>query len=151
VSGLDIEKRYRYQFAGWRKLLDYEGYPGNKPPWGWLNALNLSTGKIVWRVPLGEDYELAKRGLKNIGTQNLGAPVATAGGLVFCAGTSDKKFRAFNAETGKELWAYKLPAYGSAAPTIYEVRGKQYILLPATGGYGTIRGEPSDTYIAFSL
>lgn len=141
----------KYIFGGWKKLLDNEGYPGNKPPWGSLVALNLNTGKILFKVPLGDDKKLASKGLNNIGTQNLGAPVATLGGLVFVAGTPDEQFRAFDSTSGKELWKYKLPAYGSAAPTIYEVDKKQYILLPATGGDGTIKGKTSDTFIAFTL
>jgi quinoprotein glucose dehydrogenase len=141
----------KYIFGGWKKLLDQEGYPGNKPPWGYLTALNLNNGKIIFKVPLGEDMKLHDRGLKNIGTQNLGAPVATLGGLIFVAGTPDEQFRAFDASTGKELWKFKLPAYGSGAPTIYEVNKKQYILLPATGGNGTIKGKTSDTFVAFTL
>ena len=141
----------KYIFGGWKKLLDNEGYPGNKPPWGFLTALNLNNGKILYKVPLGEDSKLSDRGLQNIGTQNLGAPVATLGGLIFVAGTPDEKFRAFDSTNGEELWKYKLPAYGSAAPTIYEVDKKQYILLPATGGEGTIKGKLSDTFIAFTL
>jgi quinoprotein glucose dehydrogenase len=118
---------------------------------GSLTALNLNNGKILYKVPLGEDKILSARGLSNIGTQNLGAPVATSGGLIFVAGTPDEQFRAFDASNGKELWKYKLPAYGSAAPTVYEVDKKEYILLPATGGDGTIKGKPSDTFIAFTL
>jgi quinoprotein glucose dehydrogenase len=151
ISNKNSADKYRYIFAGWRSLLDYEGFPGNKPPWGWLNAINLNTGKIIWRTPLGDDDRLLKRGFKNIGTQNIGAPVATSGGLVFCSGTSDKKIRAFDSLTGKELWSYLLPAYGSAAPTIYEIKGKQFILIPATGGNGVVKGEPADTFVAFSL
>jgi quinoprotein glucose dehydrogenase len=144
-------KDSKYIFGGWKKLLDNEGYPGNKPPWGSLTALNLNNGKILFKVPLGDDKKLSDRGLENIGTQNLGAPVATLGGLVFVSGTPDEQFRAFDSTNGKELWKYKLPAYGSAAPTIYEVNKKQYILLPATGGDGTIKGKSSDTFIAFTL
>ena len=141
----------KYIFGGWKKLLDHEGYPGNRPPWGSLTALNLNNGKIIFKVPLGDDEKLSGRGFKNIGTQNLGAPVATLGGLIFVAGTPDEQFRAFDAATGKELWKYKLPAYGSGAPTVYEVNKKQFILLPATGGEGTIKGKSSDTFIAFTL
>ena len=141
----------KYVFGGWKRLLDSEGYPGNKPPWGWLTALNLNTGKIIWRTPLGDDEKLARRGLKNIGTENMGAPVATAGGLIFCAGTTDRLLRAFDSDTGKELWSYKLPAYGSAAPSIYEINGNEYLLIPATGGNSSIKGKASDKFLAFTI
>lgn len=134
-----------------KDFLDEEGYPANKPPWGMLIALNLNTGKIIWKKPLGDDLILSKRGLKNVGTRNLGGAVATAGGLIFCAGTTDNMFRAFDKDSGNELWKFQLNAYGSAPPTIYEIDGKEFILLPATGGNSDIHGNASDEFIAFSL
>src|SRR5262249_1750871 len=99
----------RYFAVAYRFIKDPDGYPGGKPPWGTLNCLDLNTGKILWRVPLGEYPELTAQGLPRTGTENFGGPTVTAGGLVFCAGTHDEKIRAFDADTGEELWSAKLP------------------------------------------
>ena len=130
---------------------DSKGYPANKPPWGYLTAIKLTTGKIEWKIPLGRNLELEKEGIKVMGAKNIGAPVATAGGLVFCAGTFDQIFRAFDSSNGNVLWEYKLPAYGSVAPTIYQTNNKEYILLAATGNGSNKNGQKEDSYIAFSL
>jgi quinoprotein glucose dehydrogenase len=142
----------KYVFDGFYFITDHEGYPGIKPPWGLLNCYDLNTGKILWRVPLGELEELTKRGMPITGSQTLGGASVTAGGLVFVAGTEDERLRAFDADTGKELWAAKLPFAGTAAPAIYEVDGRQYVVITATGG-GRVGGKsgPGDAYVAFSL
>lgn len=139
-----------YVFDGFNFLLDHEGYPGINPPWGLLNCYDLSTGKILWRVPLGEYPELAKQGFTGTGAQNLGGATVTAGGLVFCAGTPDEKVRAFDADSGKELWSAKLPFAGYAAPAVYEVDGRQFVVVTATGG-GKVGGRQGDAYVAFAL
>ncbi|HCZ37153.1 MAG TPA: pyrrolo-quinoline quinone, partial [Cytophagales bacterium] len=83
------------------------------------------------------------------GTENYGGPVVTAGGLVFIAATRDNKFRAFNKATGKLLWEYNLPASGFATPAVYELNGKQYVVI-ACGG-GKLGTKPGDAYLAFAL
>jgi quinoprotein glucose dehydrogenase len=143
-------ERPRYTFLGFQKLLDQEGYPGCKPPWGTLNAIDLNTGKIAWKVPLGEHEELTERGIPKTGTENFGGALATAGGVVFCAGTQDLKIRAFDARNGKELWEHRLPYGGCAPPASYSVNGRQYVVIPATGG-GKLGGELGDAYVAFTL
>ncbi|MEY2879216.1 MAG: hypothetical protein RLZZ15_1596 [Verrucomicrobiota bacterium] len=142
----------RYTFEGFGFLNDHEGYPGIKPPWGLLNCYDLNTGKILWRSPLGEHPELAKAGVPTTGAHNLGGASVTAGGLVFVAGTADEKLRAFDADTGAELWFAKLPFAGTAAPAIYEVNGRQFVIITATGG-GRVGGAsgPGDAYVAFAL
>jgi len=139
-----------YSFGGYPRFYDPEGYPANKPPWGTLTCLDLNSGHIVWQVPLGEYPELAAQGLRNTGTENYGGAIVTAGGLVFCSGTRDNEIRAFDKDNGHELWSAKLPFAGSAAPATYEIKGRQYIVVPATGvaHMGTPRG---DTFVAFAL
>ncbi|MBL7733968.1 MAG: PQQ-binding-like beta-propeller repeat protein [Chitinophagaceae bacterium] len=146
----DTTTGIRYVHSGWTPLTDQDGYPGVKPPWGTLNAIDLNKGEIVWKVPLGEYPELMKKGLPATGTPNLGGAVTTAGGLVFIAATKDEKFRAFDKTTGKLLWEYKLPYGGFATPGSYLVDGKQYIVIAAGGGSKV--GSPSgDAYLAFRL
>jgi quinoprotein glucose dehydrogenase len=144
--------RPSYSFDGFQFLVDHEGYPGIKPPWGLLNCYDLSTGRILWRTPLGELAALTAQGVPKTGSQNLGGATVTAGGLVFVAGTEDEKIRAFDADTGAELWAAKLPFAGTAAPAVYEAGGRQYVVITATGG-GRVGGPsgPGDAYVAFAL
>ena len=103
-------------------------------------------------MPLGELEELTRQGVPLTGSQNLGGATVTAGGLVFVAGTQDEKLRAFDADTGKELWSAKLPFAGTAAPAVYEVDGRQYVVITATGG-GRVGGASGagDAYVAFAL
>jgi quinoprotein glucose dehydrogenase len=143
-------ERPEYNMAGYLKFYDHEGYPANKPPWGTLNCVDLNTGKLLWKVPLGEYPELTRQGVPKTGTENYGGATVTAGGLVFAAGTRDHKVRPFDKETGAELWSATLPFVGNAPPTVCEVNGRQYVIISATGGnkLGTPFG---DAYVAFSL
>ncbi|SHG40966.1 quinoprotein glucose dehydrogenase [Chryseolinea serpens] len=141
---------YRYVHDGWNALTDQEGYPGVKPPWGTLNAIDLNTGDRLWQVPLGEYPELIKKGIPPTGTQNLGGTMVTASGLVFVGATRDEKFRAFDKKTGKLIWEYKLPAGGYATPATYSVDGRQYIVIAAGGG-GKVGSPSGDAYVAFAL
>jgi len=138
-----------YQQAGFKKFETLEGLPAISPPWGTLNAINLSTGKIMWKVPLGEEKSLMDKGLPITGTQNFGGPVVTAGGLIFIAATKDEKIRAFDKRTGKELWEAKLPFAGYATPSTYQVNGRQYLVV-ACGG-GKLNSKSGDAYVAFAL
>ncbi len=131
-------------------LEDAEGYPGIKPPWGTLNALNVATGELIWQVPFGEYPGLAARGLKNTGSKNFGGPVATAGGLVFIAATPDEKIRAFDQATGAVVWEYKLPAAAYATPSTYQIDGKQYLVVVCGGG-GKLGTPHGDAVVAFAL
>ena len=145
-----VEGRDIYRFMGYSKLLDPDERPGIKPPWGTLNAIDLSSGRIVWKVPLGEYEELTRAGVPKTGTENFGGATVTAGGLVFCAGTRDLKIRAFDSRNGQELWEHKLPYGGFAPPATYEVNGRQYVVIAATGG-GKLGGDMGDAWVAFAL
>lgn len=144
--------RPQYVFDGFSFLVDHEGYPGIKPPWGLLNCYDLGTGRALWRVPLGELEALTKQGVPKTGSQNLGGATVTAGGLVFVAGTEDERLRAFDADDGRELWSARLPFAGTAAPAVYEADGRQFVVITATGG-GRVGGASGagDAYVAFAL
>jgi quinoprotein glucose dehydrogenase len=143
-------ERPRYRVNGYPKFYDREGYPANKSPWGTLNCLDLNEGKLLWKVPLGEYPELTAQGCKKTGTENYGGAIVTAGGLVFCSGTRDHKIRAFDKDNGDELWSAQLPYVGNAPPASFEINGRQFIVIAATGGnkLGTPYG---DAYVAFAL
>ena len=138
-----------YVFRGFQRWFDEEGYPAIKPPWGTLNAVDLNTGTIKWKVPLGEYEELTKRGIPITGTENYGGPVVTAGGLLFIGATSDSKFRAFDKENGKMLWEYELPFDGHATPSVYYANGKQYIAISAGGS--KMKPHLGGAVVVFSL
>jgi quinoprotein glucose dehydrogenase len=138
-----------FTHTGYNRWFDPEGYPAVKPPWGTLNAIDLSTGNYRWTVTLGEFPELTARGLPPTGTENYGGPVVTAGGLIFIAATKDEMIRAFDRRTGQELWKARLPAGGYATPATYAVNGRQYVVIACGGGkMGTKSG---DSYVAFAL
>ena len=148
----------RYDFTGYHKWYDPDGYPAVAPPWGTLNAIDLNSGEYAWKIPLGEYPELAEQGLKDTGTENYGGPIVTAGGLVFIGATNfDKKFRAFDEDTGKLLWETVMVNSGNATPITYQVNGKQFVVIAAFGGYGGARagvgtGGPSGgAFVAFAL
>lgn len=141
--------RPTYAFGGFRRWLDKDGYPAIKPPWGTLNAVDLNTGEIKWKVVLGEYEELTKRGIPPTGTENYGGPVVTGGGLVFIGASADETFRAFDKNSGKLLWKAKLPFSGNATPSTYMVDGRQYVVISAGGGKS---GRPrGGMLVAFAL
>jgi quinoprotein glucose dehydrogenase len=139
----------RYLSTGYIKILDPEGNPLIKPPWGRLHAIDLNRGEILWQVTLGELPELTARGIPPTGTENYGGPVVTKSGLIFIAATKDSQIRAFDTRDGSVLWQHELPASGYATPATYEVDGRQYVVVAAGGGR---LGPPSsDAYVAFAL
>jgi glucose dehydrogenase len=116
-------------------------WPCVQPPWGELSAVDVNTGDIAWRVPLGSFEELDALGVPKTGTSNSGGSIATAGELVFIAASVDKKFRAFDSRTGKELWETTLNSNGTTVPITYQGKtGKQYVAIISNG---TGSPEPS--------
>jgi glucose dehydrogenase len=141
-----------YVRDGYGRFWDGEKYwPCQAPPWGEMVAINVNTGEYAWRVPLGVVEELEAKGVKNTGTMNMGGSVSTAGGLVFIAATNDRRFRAFDAKTGKVVWETQLEAGGYASPITYQGKdGKQYVVIVATGG-GYYDRKTGDSVIGFAL
>jgi quinoprotein glucose dehydrogenase len=126
--------------------------PCTNPPFGELVAVNVNTGDIAWRSPLGRIESLEAVGVKNTGSVNLGGSIATAGGLVFIAATNDARFRAFESKTGRLLWEQPIDANGHAIPITYQGKdGKQYVVIMAGGGGGFFGGALADSVMAFAL
>ncbi len=141
----------KYEVTGSRDFVDAEGYPAITPPWGTLNAIDLNTGRYLWKIPLGEYPELAAKGMTNTGSENYGGPIVTASNLLLIGATADdKKFRAFDSRTGKLLWESVLPFAGTATPATYMVDGQQYVVI-ASGGSQFVKGPTGSRYVAFHL
>ncbi|HZY81291.1 MAG TPA: PQQ-binding-like beta-propeller repeat protein [Cyclobacteriaceae bacterium] len=144
----DPYRNLKYSITGYNKFQSKEKYPAIKPPWGTLNAVDLNTGEIAWRIPFGTVAEFKAKGIET-GSENYGGPAVTASGVLFIAATPDGKFRAYNKKTGKLLFETDLPAPGFATVAVYEAGGRQFVVVPCGGGkLGTKSG---DAYVAFAL
>jgi len=144
----DKLRQVPYSISGYNKFLSKSGLPALAPPWGTLTAIDLNSGDVKWKTILGNNDSIYA-GRPQTGVENYGAPVITAGGLLFIAATKDGMFRAFNKRTGKLLWETKLPHAGFATPAVYEINGKQFVVI-ACGG-GKLHTESGDSYVAFAL
>jgi quinoprotein glucose dehydrogenase len=137
-----------------RMLTASSGLPCSPPPFGALVAIDLVTGKRAWEVPLGDPStmkpEYAPVAKLHLGTPNLGGPIATAGGIVFIGATMDHVLRAFDVETGRELWKGPLPGGARATPMTYQVApgGKQFVVVAVGGSEDWGKG---DYVVAFAL
>ena len=141
-------KPLRYTNRGYTLFRDNQGYPAIKPPWGTLSAINLSEGKILWQVALGEYAELSAKGIPITGMINQGGPVVTKNGLIFIAATKDGKFRVFDVNSGSQLWEYQLSGPGLATPSVYQVNQQQHVVLAVSGDK---ESGTKGRYIAFKL
>jgi len=139
-----------------RILLSPLGLPCTPPPFGTLVAISLLTGKTIWEVPLGTTRDLVASKIflpitVGSGTPNLGGPIITAGGLIFIGAAMDNYLRAFDVESGRELWKGRLPAGGQATPMTYRLpNGRQYVVI-AAGGHGKMGTTRGDSVVAFAL
>lgn len=138
-------------------MLQSNGFSAIGPPWSTITAYDMNSGKIMWQLPNGEVKPLADKGIAGTGSHiGRGAPVATAGGLLFNATSTDRKFRARDAETGKIVWEYDLPAASEGIPAVYEAGGRQFIVIPV-GGAGLwspkldLPEAGPNQYMAFAL
>jgi quinoprotein glucose dehydrogenase len=150
-SGGESKDDMPYKTIGFRRFTDPEGYPATAPPWGTLSAIDLNTGKYLWKIPFGTYPELVAKGMGDTGSDNYGGPVVTDGGLLFIgASVFDEKFHAYDKTTGKLLWETDLPFAGLATPATYMVNGRQYVVIAAGGGQSS-RKPSGGVYVAFAL
>jgi quinoprotein glucose dehydrogenase len=150
--GVEISPQAGTPFGMKRELLlsPWE-LPCNPPPWGVLTALDLRTKRILWETNLGTLEDIAPLGFApRWGAPNFGGPLVTRGGIVFIGAALDRYLRAFDARTGAELWAGRLPAAGVATPVSYEWEGRQYVVI-AAGGRSDTPVPISDSIVAFAL
>jgi quinoprotein glucose dehydrogenase len=135
-------------------LLSPWGLPCTPPPWGTLVSIDLRRNRIVWQVPLGSTEGVGPwfAPTRTFGMPNMGGPIGTAGDLVFVGAALDSYFRAFDIETGRELWKYRLPAGGQATPMTYRAgRNQRQFVVIAAGGHGMLNTPRGDSVIAFAL
>jgi glucose dehydrogenase len=150
-SGAPAAYRRTSSLGTYARFWDQNLWPCQRPPWGYLTAIDLSSGTFAWRVPLGITEELEAKGVHHTGAPNIGGSIATAGGLVFIAATNDSRFRAFSARDGRELWSDELDGAGYATPATYLGRdGRQYVVI-ASGGGGFFGTKLADSLTAFAL
>jgi len=150
-AGEQAKNDMPYRTIAFRRFTDPEGYPATAPPWGTLSAIDMNTGKYLWKIPFGEYPELVAKGMAATGSDNYGGPVVTSGGLLFIgASVFDQKFHAYDKTTGKLLWETELPFSGLATPSTYMVNGKQYVVIAAGGGQSS-RKPSGGVYVAFAL
>lgn len=129
--------------------------PCISPPWGYITATDIDTGRIAWSKPLGTGFDVGPLGIPTrlkivTGTPNLGGPLVTAGGLTFIAAAQDNFLRAFETDTGRLLWEARLPAGGQAGPMTYEHNGRQYVAISATG-HERLMTKPGDFLKVYAL
>jgi quinoprotein glucose dehydrogenase len=134
------------------RFWDEQLNPYQKPPWGFLTAISLDTGDFRWRSVLGVVDELIAKGVPPTGSPNIGGSLVTAGGLVFIGATNDRRFRAFDKESGEEIWTTMLPASAHATPMTFTGKQsqKQFVVIAAGGG-NKYSNDFSDTLVAYSL
>jgi quinoprotein glucose dehydrogenase len=136
-------------FAMYRTIiLSPKGVPCTPPPWGALTAIDVDQGAVRWETPFGSVNPIPNLP-PNIGSPNLGGSL-TSGGVVFIAAAMDEVFRAFDIETGKELWHASLPASAQASPMTYRAGGKQFVVI-AAGGHGKLHTKRGDAVVAFAI
>lgn len=136
--------------AAFKPFLSPLGVPCNPPPWGELTALDLDTGRTVWRAPLGQVPIGPMKAPRSWGAPGMGGPMVTGAGLTFVGATLDPKLRALETATGKVLWQARLPAAAMAVPMTYEVDGRQFVVV-AAGGSQAIGAKLGDSLVAFAL
>jgi len=141
-----VDGAFTHYTAPYTQFVAQSKLPSLSPPWFQLTAYDLNAGTIKWQIPYGTVLSLVADGHSDTGVvqQQRGGPVVTASGLIFAA-TNDKKFRAYDADTGKVIWETDLPASAEGVPAVYEIGGREYIALCVAAGNGP------GAYMVFAL
>ena len=134
---------------GWNKFVNLDGIPLNSPPWGIIAAIDIKNKKKNWIIPHGSYTKLKDKEL-NTGSEIFGSPVILSTGIIFMAGTDDKKIRAYSLENGEKIWEDDLPfsSYGSLVIANYQ--DKQYLIVNSSSGTN-FNTSPGDAIIAYEL
>lgn len=151
-SELGLQTQYGVPFGvTLNAFLSPIGLPCKQPAWGYMAAIDLKTNRIVWKQRIGTVRDSAPLPLPfRMGMPMLGGPIVTAGGVAFISATADYYLRAFDVNTGAQLWQARLPAGGQATPMSYAVDGRQYVVI-AAGGHGSFGTKMGDYVIAYAL
>jgi quinoprotein glucose dehydrogenase len=151
-GGPDVEPHSRYSTLGYRSFRDPDGYPATAPPWGTLTAVDLNTGKFLWNIPFGEYPELVAKGLKDYGSENYGAGVVTASGIMIIASAiADPHFKVYDTKTGKLISSTPLPLPGIASPATYMVDGRQYVAFSTSSGRDRRSEKSGSVLVVYAL
>jgi quinoprotein glucose dehydrogenase len=130
-DGLTSKSGPERYWSGYGYLTSTDGLPDIKPPFSTLTAYDLNQGTIKWQIPMGEMSALVAKGVRNTGSNIRGGVVVTAGGLIFAGTQGDRKLRAYDKDTGAVLWEKQLPARPDGVPAVFEVAGREYVVICA--------------------
>ena len=134
----------------WQNLLDVNGYPASRPPWGGIAKINMNNGNLLWKIPFGQRLDKDKK-IISIGDKNFGGVLSTSGNIFFATGTPDEKARAYSSDNGNLIWESKLPFAGSAPPMTFFHKGCQYVVFTSTGGQFIGFKDKGDATVAYKL
>ncbi|ALM50893.1 pyrroloquinoline quinone-dependent dehydrogenase [Halomonas huangheensis] len=126
------------------------GMPCWEPPFGEIVALDMHTGDVKWRRPVGASQQYGFFMPESWGSPTIGGPAVTAGGVVFIGASMDAKLRAYSLETGEQLWSDQAEAPAVANPAVYEYNGRQYVAFIA-GGNSILKEQVGDQVVVYAL
>ncbi|HCR5077110.1 TPA: pyrroloquinoline quinone-dependent dehydrogenase [Enterobacter hormaechei subsp. xiangfangensis] len=126
------------------------GMPCWQPPFGEIVALDMHTGDVKWRRPVGASQQYGFFMPESWGSPTIGGPAVTAGGVIFIGASMDAKVRAYSVESGEELWSDQAEAPAVANPSVYEYKGRQYVAFVA-GGNTILKDQVGDQVVVYAL
>ena len=141
--------RVENNIDSWTQFLTDDDLPASNPPWGYIAKINLISGNLEWKKPIGK--KLINNKLVETGSTIFGGVALNKSGILFVTGTSDNFVYGVDSDLGKELWSYKMEASGSAPPILYEIDGRQYLSIISTGGAYNDYKEKGSTIYTFGI